>query len=221
MKSVIIIPARGGSKRLPGKNLKLLEGKPLIDYSIEYALENRGLVDEIVVSSDDEAILSHAQSMGVNIHVRNSDLATDFATTASVLKNVVEESAFNYDNVILLQPTNPFRPAQLLDDSLELFNNSNASSFFTVSTLHDKLGTITDDNFKPANYKFGERSQDLNPLYYENGLLYITKSESILKGEIMTEDNIVQVIDHLVAQVDIDTLVDFEFAAFVHKKWIK
>lgn len=223
MKSIIIIPARSGSKRLIGKNMRLIADRPLLDFSIEYALENKSYVDSILVSSDDDSILSYALDKGVEVHKRSEAFATDLSSTASVLKNIMEHINEVFDVVILLQPTNPFRPKNLLKEALCLFqdNKKVASSLITISAIEQKIGKLNGVSFKPLNYEFGQRSQDVDTHYYENGLLYITTVESILKEEVITKDNIAMIIDHNFATVDIDTIEDFEYAVYMHDKYIK
>src|SRR5690606_41765632 len=96
----------------------------------------------------------------------------------------------------------------LLSEAFLLFKEKRCDSLFTVTRNHQKFGTIENDTFKPFNYKIGQRSQDLKPLYFENGLLYITKTEHILNNEIITENAFPLVIEHPFASVDIDTQED-------------
>ena len=126
MKYKVIIPARKGSKRLPGKNLRVLNDKPLIQYSIEYALNyfNR---DDVWVNSDCDEILGFASNMNVNIYNRPSSLGGDKVTTVDVLKEQLAflfEQEINIDAIILLQPTNPLRKKDLLKNCIEFFGDS-------------------------------------------------------------------------------------------------
>jgi CMP-N-acetylneuraminic acid synthetase len=210
----IIIPARGNSKRLPGKNMKLLADKPLIQYSIDYALEHFSL-EHIWVNSDDKEILDFAKKTGVQTIVRPNNLATDFTSTVDVLKfqlDFFEEMGIKCDAIILLQPTNPFRNYQLLKSAIAKFEHNNRASLATFSRLDKKIGKIKNNLYQPTNYTPGQRSQDLEKDYFENGQLYITKSESIKLGEIITEDVYPYLSDSLEATVDIDYIEDFIFA---------
>lgn len=213
--NIIIIPARGGSKRLPQKNVLPLKKKPLLCYSIDYAKKQKGIADRIVVSTDDPQIKALALSNGVEVIDRPEYLSGDKATTVSALKHVLESIDEVFDNVILFQVTNPLRPVNLLKEAYEAYLNAGSDSLMTVSRNTDKLGKIINNKFVPFNYKIGQRSQDLEPLYYENGLLYITKSDLILEDEILGSRNFPFVVDHPFAKVDIDTLEDFEYAEFV------
>jgi len=214
-KNILIIPARGGSKRLPQKNVLPLNGEPLLEHSINYALQNRQLFSKIVVSTDDAIIKEIALKKGVGVIDRPQDLSDDVATTVSALKHVLETVKEKYDNVILLQVTNPLRPKKLLKDAYQQFVKGNYDSLMTVSRNADKLGKIINNKFIPFNYKMGQRSQDLEPLYYENGLLYISKSSLILNDKILGEHNCPYIVNHPYAKVDIDTKADFKYAQFI------
>ena len=214
-KNIVIIPARGGSKRLPFKNIRPLNGKPLIEYSIDYAKTHSDLVSKIVVSTDDEAIKEVALKNDVEVVNRPKDLSGDHATTVSALKHVIETSNQQYDNVILLQITNPLRPKTLLRDSLAVFLEGDYDSLMTVTRNEHKLGKINKNRFIPFNYEFGQRSQDLEPLYFENGLLYITKTKHIKNNLILGENNYPMIVNHPYASVDIDTEEDFKYAQFI------
>ena len=186
-KTIAIIPARGGSKRLPGKNIKLLGGIPLLAHSILYA-QQFDFIDAVYVSTDDAQIKEVALQYGAIVIDRPQALSGDLEPTVSALKHVLESIDEIIENVILLQATNPLRPQNLLQNAFAIFQEQLVDSLFTVSRSHHKLGKIIDDQFIPFNYKVGQRSQDLEPLYYENGLLYIAKASVLLNDEIITKD---------------------------------
>ncbi len=160
MKTIAIIPARGGSKRLPNKNIMLLGGIPLLAHSILYAKANSEIIDEIYVSTDDENIKKIALQYGAKVIDRPENISGDFEPTASALKHVIENTD-EVENVILLQPTNPLRPENLLREAFTIFQENNCDSLFTVSPNRHKLGKITNQKFEPFNYTIGQRSQDL------------------------------------------------------------
>lgn len=217
-KTIAIIPARGGSKRLPKKNIKMLNGMPLIAHSIKYAKENSQLIDAVYVSTDNEDIKQIALQYGAKVIDRPAELSGDLEPTVTALKHVL--SILNDDEVetiVLLQATNPLRPKSLLEDALSAFKENKSQSLFTVTRDHKKLGKIEDNKFAPFNYKIGERSQDLEPLYYENGLLYITKAALIKQDVVFNEDSYPYLVNHKFASVDIDTFEDFEFAEYILK----
>ncbi len=215
----IIIPARANSKRLPGKNVKLLAGKPLIEYSIEYALNNFS-PNEVWINSNDLKVIELARNKGVNILERPEHLAKDNTPTIEVLKyqiNHFKKKNIKCDALILLQPTNPLRSVNLLREAISQFELSGRNSLASFSTNERKIGIIKNNFFEPSNYMPGQRSQDLERQVYENGLIYITKIESILKNEIITKDVYPYVCDNINSKVDIDYIEDFIFAETILK----
>jgi CMP-N-acetylneuraminic acid synthetase len=217
MKNIVIIPARGGSKRLPNKNILSLGGIPLIAHSILYAQNNSGIIDEIYVSTDDDKIKEIALQYGATVIDRPENLSGDLEPTVSALKHAVESIKTEVENVILLQATNPLRPTNLLATAFEIYQKGNYDSLFTISRNHQKLGKIIENKFEPFNYVIGQRSQDLKPLFYENGLLYITKANLILKDTIISENAFPFELNHIFANVDIDAQVDLEHAEYLMK----
>lgn len=220
MKTIAIIPARGGSKRLPKKNIKLLGGIPLIAHSILYAQANSDIINEIYVSTDDDEIKHAALQFGAKVIDRPQSLSGDLEPTVSALKNVLQHIE-TIENVILLQPTNPLRPENLLKESFKCYQEKKQDSLFTVSRNHQKFGKIKDQKFIPFNYKIGQRSQDLEALFYENGLLYISKAKLILEDKIISENAFPFRVDSIFANVDIDTQEDFDYAEYLYNKYIK
>lgn len=213
-KIVAIIPARGGSKRLPQKNIKLLGKVPLIAHSILYAKAFPDIIDDIYVSTDNKEIKDIALKYKVKVIDRPKHLSGDLEPTVSALKHVINQLV-DIDTVILLQPTNPLRPAKLLKEAFLTYKESGVDSLFTVSRDYKKLGKIEAQKFVPYNYKVGQRSQDLEPLYYENGLLYITKASLIQKDIIFNQSSCPYIVNHKFAEVDIDTLDDLEYAKYI------
>ncbi|WP_409415548.1 cytidylyltransferase domain-containing protein [Flavobacterium sp. PS2] len=222
MKSIAIIPARGGSKRLPQKNTKLIGGIPLLAHSILYAKANSEIIDEVYVSTNDLEIKQVALEFGARVIDRPEAISGDFEPTITALKHVLENiDSADVENVILLQPTNPLRPEDLLKETYKIYKKQNCNSLFTVSRNHNKLGKIADNKFVPYNYKIGQRSQDIDPLFFENGLLYITKARLILENIIISEEALPIEIDHIFANIDIDTQEDFGYAEYLYNKHIK
>ena len=217
MKNAVIIPARGGSKRLPNKNVMLLAGVSLVAHSINFAKDNSSLNLDIIVSTDHPGIKKIALEHNVIVVDRPKEISGDLTSSVAVMKHSIEVLGNKYDNVILLQPTNPLRPKDLLQEAFKIFKKGNFGSLITVSKNKHKLGKIINNKFVPSTYKQGQRSQDLEPLYFENGLLYITKVEHILNNKIITEDAFPMVVNHPFANVDIDTQEDFNLASYYYK----
>ena len=217
MKTIAIVPARGDSKRLPRKNLKLLNGIPLLAHSILYA-KKHNFIDAVYVSTDNLQIKQIALDFGAKVIERPAHLSGDFEPTVSALKHVLESIEDSIENVVLLQATNPLRPENLLNEAFEFYLKNNPDSLFTVSRNHQKLGKISNHKFIPYNYEIGQRSQDLEPLYFENGLLYISKANLILNNQIISEQGLPFLVEHPFAKVDIDTQDDFDYAEYLIKR---
>jgi len=217
-KNIVIIPVRGGSKRLPKKNIKLLGGIPLFVHSINYAKNNPDICHKIVVSTDDALIKEIALKEGVFVIDRPKELSGDVVPTIDVLKHALIQQTEAYNNVILLQATNPFRTKELLHNAFNIFLKEASDSLMTVSRNEQKFGRIIRHKFIPFNYEFGQRSQDLESLYYENGLLYISKSSIIKEGRIIGENNYPYIENHPLAKIDIDNEEDFELAEYYYNK---
>lgn len=217
MKYITLIPARGGSKRFPGKNIHMLNGMPLIEYSIQYSFQCN-LINATYVSTDDKDIKAVASISGATVLDRSEELATDHASTAAVMQDAVRtliDNGVEFDYVVLLQATNPLRPKDLLKDAIKIIEEKHCSSLMAVNRCDKKLGKIIDNQFKPWNYYFGQRSQDMEPLYYENGLLYITSKEMLLEGKVMDESSYPLVVDHIYGEIDIDTYEDMKYAEYI------
>jgi CMP-N-acetylneuraminic acid synthetase len=216
MKFEVVIPARGGSKRLANKNILMLGSMPLICHSITYA-KNSGF-KTVWVNTENSQIAAVAANSGAKITIRPVELAGDLIPTAEVIKFQIEEwnkINLKVDVVILLQATNPFRPQNLIINAIRLFKKSGRNSLACFSTMKKKFGYIEKNYFHPENYKPGDRFQDLKPKYFENGLLYITKVESIMRGEIITDDCYPMIIDSIHGSVDIDDNNDLLFAKYL------
>jgi CMP-N-acetylneuraminic acid synthetase len=233
MKTIAIIPARGGSKRLPNKNVLSLGGIPLIAHSILYAQKNSAVIDEIYVSTNDASIKRIALDYGAKVIDRPESLSGDLEPTVSSLKHVLESIEGAVENVVLLQATNPLRPQNLLAAAYEVYQEGNYDSLFTVSRNYQKLGKIEVNKFHPCNYTIGQRSQDLEPLFFENGLLYISKAKLIMPldlacpersrrarcdSKIISENAFPFEVNSIFANVDIDTQEDLEYAEYLIKK---
>lgn len=195
----------------------LLGGIPLVAHSILYAQAD-SRIDVVYVSTDDTEIKKIAMAYGAQVIDRPQHLAGDLEPTVTALKHVLESLESKPETIVLLQPTNPLRPKDLLQNALEIYEKGRYESLFTVTQSHQKLGKIKEDKFIPFNYEPGQRSQDLEPLYFENGLLYICKSELIFNDTIISEEAYPLLIDHPFGSVDIDTLEDFDYAVYLHKK---
>jgi len=216
-KFLAIIPARGGSKRLPRKNVLHLSGKPLITYSIEAGTLSK-YVDDLVVSSDSEEILNISQKFGANIIVRPDYLASDSATTYDAVEHTLENIS-GYDYLILLQPTSPLRTARHIDEAIEFLDEKDADAVVSVSEMeHSPLWS----NSLPDNKSLkgflndeiaGKRSQDLEKYFRVNGAIYICKIDKFLEEKtFFIENNIFAYEMSRNSSIDIDEAIDFKLA---------
>lgn len=216
------IPARGGSKRIPNKNMLVFNGKPLIYYTIK-AAQNARCFRDIVISTDSEVISNYALSLGCEVVRRPHELATDTASTAQAAQHVLQylkDSGRDYECLATLQPTNPLRTKHLISDCLNTYvNNTNIDSLITVSLNDKKIGIISNGYYKSKNYKPGQRSQDLKNEYFENGLLYISKADMVIeKADLFGTKVIPFIVDHWSGYIDIDEMYEFEIAEYLYKK---
>lgn len=218
-----IIPARGGSKGLPGKNIRLLLDKPLIQYSIE-AAQNSGCVDEVVVTTDSEHISSVSSQAGAAVpFIRPANLATDEAKSIDVLKHAVEfyEQTLDqfFDVIMLLQPTSPLRNAMDIKEAYKIFLRNQADSLqsVTLSGAHPYLLREI-DNGQLTPYLKSEkehmRRQDLSELYVLNGAIYIVKRDLLMNKSTLIGRNNCGYIMPKERSIDIDDEFDLKMADF-------
>jgi CMP-N,N'-diacetyllegionaminic acid synthase len=212
-----IIPARGGSKRLARKNVLDLCGKPLIAYSIEAGLKSK-YIDKVIVTSDDEEILSISKRYGADIIVRPDELSNDTATTFDAIKHTIE-NINKYDYIVLLQPTSPLRSEKHLDEAIEFLQQKNAEAVVSVcETEHSPLwcNTLPEDGSMNSFLKeeiLNKRSQDLNKYFRLNGAIYISKTDKLLKNKgFFLKENIFAYKMDKKNSIDIDDEFDFKLA---------
>lgn len=216
-KFLAIIPARGGSKRLPRKNVLQLNFKPLIAYSIEAGIGSK-YVDDLVVSSDNEEILKISQKFGANIIVRPDYLASDSATTYDAVEHTLENIS-GYDYLVLLQPTSPLRTARHIDEAIEFLDEKDADAVVSVSEMeHSPLWSNSLPHSKSLKGFLndeiaGKRSQDLEKYFRVNGAIYICKIDKFLEEKtFFIENNIFAYEMSRNSSIDIDEAIDFKLA---------
>ena len=223
MKRLAIITARGGSKRIPRKNIKEFCGKPIIAYSIEAALES-GVFDEVMVSTDDEEIAEIAVKYGAKVpFYRSEAAANDFATTNDVIWEVLEEYEKRgqvFDAFCCMYPTAPFLKAERLTAAMDLLMSSDADKVFPVVefSFPPLRGLLIEDNvlkFKHPEYMY-TRSQDLEKLYHDAGQFYCFKTADYKATRSFWTGNIKPIVLSELEVQDIDTQTDWEIAEM---KW--
>lgn len=221
MSNVAIIPARGGSKRIPRKNLKPFDGVPMIARSIRTALDS-GLFDQVVVSTDDEEIAELAQAHGAQVpFLRPAELADDFTGTAAVIVHALQQLP-HFDYACCVYATAPLLQARFLRQGLELLEQHPDKSFaFSVTDFGfpvQRALTLDGQGALTALYpEFrNTRSQDLPAAFQDAGQFYWGHSEAWLRGEILYSPASLPVIlpRHLVQ--DIDTAEDWKRAEYLY-----
>lgn len=224
---IAIIPARGGSKGLPGKNIKMLRGKPLIAYTIEVALKSK-YITRVILSTDDEEIAKVGLSYGAEVPFLRPDfLATDTALAIDVYKYMLDrlEKAENLkiEEFIVLQPTSPLREFSDINTAIKLFKEKNADSVISYCEEHHPIRWhkyLTNDNrIVPifSNEQVQNRQAE-RPSYYPNGAIYVFKKRIIVEEKTYYTDASYAIIMSRKNSVDIDTLEDFEYAEFLLNK---
>ncbi|WP_318484959.1 acylneuraminate cytidylyltransferase family protein [Photobacterium leiognathi] len=226
MKILAIIPARGGSKRLPRKNILELCGKPLIQWTIDAAL-NCSEIDTVMVSTDCREIADVARRQGVEVpYLRSPELSSDTASSADVVIDVIEyykSIGKHFDAIMLLQPTSPLRSASDIKNAVILFNEKKANAVVSVAECdHSPLwcNTLSDDlcmdNFIPDEVK-KLRSQDLPTYYRLNGAIYLVDIKCFCEYRTFMPQNTYSLIMNKNSSIDIDDRLDFIIATAVHE----
>lgn len=220
MRNVAIITARGGSKRIPRKNIKMFCGKPIIVYSIEAALQSQ-LFDEVMVSTDDSEIMEIAQSYGATTpYKRSPENSNDFATTAEVLAEVLEQyksDATYFDNACCIYPTAPFVQKEILQKAYKELSENNVHSVLPiVAYSFPILRSFTKDKNDFIQYHWDEyrntRSQDLPSFYHDAGQFYFFKVASFLDTKKLIDTNTKGIIVSELQVQDIDNETDWKLA---------
>lgn len=219
MANLAIIPARGGSKRIPRKNIKDFLGQPIITYSINAALQS-GIFDEIMVSTDDDEIATIAQKCGAKVPFRRSEkMADDFATTADVINEVLlqyEQQGLTYENACCIYPCAPFVTADKLDNSFRLLTAKKFDAVFPVVPFSypiQRALRLTDGKLSYMQPEFASsRSQDLEMAYQDAGQFYWFCVNSFTKNKKIMTDNCGAIIISEMETQDIDNETDWKLA---------
>ena len=224
MKSIAIITARGGSKRIPKKNIKEFCGKPIIAYSIEAALKS-GIFDEVMVSTDSEEIAEIAKQYGASVpFLRSEKTSNDFATTSDVLEEVINQykmNGKNYDIVCCIYPTAPFITAEKIKNAMDLFIDKDASCVTPVvrfSFPPQRAVVVRNERIEFQYPQYVKtRSQDLEPIYHDCGQFYILKTNELMKQHTIAPTNMYPFIMSEEEVQDIDNISDWEIAETKYK----
>lgn len=222
---IVVIPARGGSKGVPGKNIKKLGGKPLIQYTIDAAREIFEDKD-IIVSTDSEKIKTTVESLGIEVpFIRPAKLATDESGTQDVLLHAlsfVERKGHFPQTLILLQPTSPFRNATHIKEALKLYNNELDMVVSVKETSSNPYYVLKEENSQGflENSKKGKftRRQDCPKVWELNGAIYIINVQSLKSSQISLFTKVKKYVMDETSSHDIDTMMDWTLAEFYLNK---
>lgn len=227
-KILAVITARGGSKGIPQKNIKMLFGKPLIAYSIQAALQSRTL-NKIIVSTNDETIANVSKQYGAEVpFLRPKHLATDTATSLSVLQHaaryLAEKENYLADIIVCLQPTSPLRSAEDIDQAVTLCLSTGADSVVSLCQVECHpywMKKVVAGRVYPLMEVADEeypRRQDLPVVYQPNGAIYVTRRKVLLEeGRILGEHTLAYIMPQE-RSIDIDTPIDLKLAELILKK---
>ena len=219
-----VIPARGGSKGIPGKNLAPLAGKPLIQYTFEAALESEEL-EWVALSTDDEEIAEMGRKTGVEVpFLRPSHLATDDATMLAVIQHTVgwleRCGEIRAHGVMVLQPTSPLRRACHIDEAAHLFRQSNVDGVISVSVPSEHpydLVTFAAGEMRRVVRREdeGPRRQDWPEAFFINGAIYLVRSSTVMRDNTLLPRRSVPYLMDQRDSVDVDSAFDLQWASYL------
>lgn len=225
MKVLVIIPARGGSKGVPQKNIKLLGGKPLIAHAIECALGSKKTT-KVVVSTDDDAIASVAKQYPIEVVKRPSALAEDDSNVVSAVTYTYDFLNEDFDVIILLQPTAPLRTSADLDAIIDLLDtNKTTDGVISVVPMDDvhpaRMYDLDQANQLIPLVENGEtlRRQDLKPVYYRNGCFYAVRTKAFSAQNSFMVSNKMAYVMNPNWLINIDNQRDFQLATLLYEDW--
>lgn len=223
MKNIAIIPARGGSKRIPRKNIKSFMGKPIIAYSIEAALQS-GLFEEVMVSTDDDEIAGIARECGAKVpFMRSAETSNDYAGTADVILEVLEMYEMlgrKFDTVCCIYPTAPFVTPDRLTEAYSKLTKGIDSVFTCVAYSYPVQRSlhIVDERISLVYPEYAtSRSQDLEPFYHDAGQFYVIRTTAFNQEKTFWGQNTVGLILSELEVQDLDTLTDWTLAEMKYK----
>jgi len=222
-----VIPARGGSKRLPRKNVLDLAGKPLIAWTIEAALGSK-YIDRVIVSTDDDEIAEVSKKFGADVpFMRPTEYATDEATSVNVVLQLLEQLEVQneqYEYIVLLQPTSPLRTTENINESIELLIKRRSDGVVSVCEAeHSPLwSNILPDDDSLSGFLdesiINKRSQDLEKFYRLNGAIYLCNSKRLMQEKtFFLKDDIYAYKMNREVSIDIDTGIDLDLARLIKK----
>ena len=214
-KIITIIPARGGSARIPNKNIKNLAGKPMIVYTIEASIKSK-FIDRTIVSTNDEQITKISKEYGAEVIIRPNELAKYNSKLEDALIHSVKEiekEGYISDFIITLQPTSPLRNTDVIDKGINLGLETNSDSVVSVCEIQNYyLSGYFKDGYYIPEYSERPLSQNMPKKYRENGAFYMTKRDLLLEKMNRIVGRVNAIIMDPIDSIDIDTIEDFYLA---------
>lgn len=227
MKYLVIVPARGGSKGVPRKNIIDVNGRPLIAYTLDVAikLKTMGIIDTVMVSTDDVEIADISTRLGASVpFIRSEELARDNSKSVDVIIDVLNyyrKSNIEFEAVMLLQPTTPLRSVSDLQDAIKIYESSQSESLISCykeEYICDKVMYSKSKNLaipKSNDHNSGSRRQDNDDVYVRNGSIYITSVDYLLKQrKVISDVPALYVMDEM-KSVNVDTYSDLEYLRWI------
>ena len=219
-----VIPARGGSKRLPNKNIIGIANKPLLAWTIEAGTQSK-FIDRLIVTSDNKDILKISSNHGAELIQRPNEISGDYSTTFDAIEHVIENINEDYDFICLLQPTSPLRTSKHIDEAIELLFEKKSDAVISVSEMNENplwSNTLNDDldmsDFLKDDVR-NKRSQDLKKYYHINGAIYICNIKKFLAQKtFFIKSNIYAYIMKRERSIDIDDDFDFMIAECIMQR---
>lgn len=229
-KRLAIIPARGGSKGIPGKNIYPVAGRPLIYYTIEAAkkAQEMGAVDRVIVSTDSEEIAGISREFGAEVpFIRPKELAADASKSAGFMMHAVEfyhDKQEYYDDIVLLQPTSPLRSADDIAAAVEVYDRAGQQSL--VSCYQEESVSVYNSYYLKndvgiplhPDHNKGKRRQDLPEVFVRNGAIFITDVQYLLSSQLVIGEEPAVYIMPKERSLNIDTQYDMELAEWLMER---
>lgn len=225
MRVLGLIPARGGSKGVPNKNIRSVDGQPLISYSIEIGQQSK-LISNLIVSTDSDEIIKVVKAYNCDFYKRNYKNAQDDTPIEPVISEVLANIKTNFDLIVLLQPTAPIREADDIDNIIKMFiENDGLESVVSVVELEDihpaRMYSLSKDNEMIALNPLLERKrrQDLKPVYLRNGAIYATRVSAFTKNNVLISNSKKAYVMPESKWANVDTERDLLITELLIKEW--
>ncbi len=217
-----IIPARGGSKGVPRKNIRSLAGRPLIAYTVDAAHDSQ-LLSRFLISTDDPEIAEIGETLGSEVLMRPTELAADDTPMVPVVQHALAATGFQWRYVVVLQPTTPLRTGEDIDHALELLNNTGADTVISVYQVSDahptRMYRLESNRLVPyAKEPTARLRQVLPPVFHRNGMIYASRTALVVEENTIIGSDLRPYIVPRERSINIDEMLDFHFAEFLLRR---